>query len=147
MDDRVEAYLKANNAAAMVTLRADGTAHAVRVGVCLVDGKLWSSGTQSRLRTRLLRRDPRCTLFVFPSDGGYNYLTLETSVTILDGPDAPDLNIKLFQEMQRSSPQQPSPGHLLWYGQEKTIEEFRQTMVEEGRLIYEFEIKRAYGLY
>src|SRR5258708_34684290 len=33
--------------AAMVTLRADGTPHAVRVGMALVDGKLWSSGVPS----------------------------------------------------------------------------------------------------
>ncbi|HET6318598.1 MAG TPA: hypothetical protein VFG86_19255 [Chloroflexota bacterium] len=39
------AFLEANYGAVMVTLRPDGTPHAVRVGVALVDGKLWSSGT------------------------------------------------------------------------------------------------------
>jgi hypothetical protein len=125
----------------MITLRPDGTPHAVRVGVALVDGKLWSSGTQGRLRTRFLRRDPRCTLFVF--DQGWNYLTLETVATIRDGPDAPEQNLRLFRAMQS----RPAPANLVWEGQERSAEEFLRIMAEERRLIYEFEIKRAYGMY
>jgi PPOX class probable F420-dependent enzyme len=123
----------------MITLRKDGSPHAARVGVGLVDGKLWSSGTRGRVRTRHLRRDPRCTLFVF--DSQFAYLTLETTVTILDGPDAPELNMRLFRVMQ------PGADKLSWFGQPKTDEEFLQTMRDEGRLIYEFEVRRAYGLY
>ena len=85
LTDNDRAFLDAHHAAAMITLRADGTPHAVRVGVALVDGMLWSSGTHDRLRTGLLRRDPRCTLFVF--DPTRRYLTLETIVTILEGPE------------------------------------------------------------
>ena len=70
----------------MTTLRTDGTPHVARVGVALVDGKVWSSGTQTRLRTKHLRRDPRSTLFVF--DAEFRWLALESRVTILDGPDA-----------------------------------------------------------
>src|SRR5439155_1314089 len=51
MDERVAAFIDQNPSAAMVTLRADGTSHTARVGVGVVDGKIWSSGTQSRLRT------------------------------------------------------------------------------------------------
>lgn len=57
-------YLAANQSAATITVSPDGIAKAARVGVAMVDGKLWSSGTQGRARTRRLRRDPRCTLFV-----------------------------------------------------------------------------------
>ncbi|RLT26662.1 MAG: hypothetical protein DWI48_05685 [Chloroflexi bacterium] len=46
MDDAVRAYLEKNHAAAMITLRADGTPHAARIGVALVGDKLWSSGNQ-----------------------------------------------------------------------------------------------------
>jgi PPOX class probable F420-dependent enzyme len=153
MDERIEAFIAQNVAASMITLRPDGTPHAVRVGVAVVDGKVWSSGTQSRVRTRHLRRDPRSTLFIFESGAGdspvgsWRWLSLDCTVTILDGPDAPDLSVRLFQVMQAGMPQPPKPGHLAWYGQEKTIEEFRQAMVDEQRLIYEFEIKRAYGMY
>ena len=75
MDDRIREYLEKQHSAAMTTLRPDGTPHIVRVGVALVNGKLWSTGTQTRVRTRHLRRDPRSTLFVF--DGEWRWLTLE----------------------------------------------------------------------
>jgi PPOX class probable F420-dependent enzyme len=137
------AFLDRNRSAAMVALRRDGTPHAVRVGIALVDGQIWSSGTQGRLRTRLLRRDPRCTLFVFES--GYGFLTLEGTVTILDGPDAPDLSLRLFHAMQAGMNPPPAPGNLMWFGRELTPEQFRAAMVEERRLIYRLDVERAYG--
>ena len=59
MDQRAIDFIEANASAGMTTLRKDGTAHTVRVGIGLFDGRLLSSGTQSRLRTKFLRRDPR----------------------------------------------------------------------------------------
>ncbi len=123
----------------MITVAADGVARTARIGVALVDGKLWSSGTRDRVRTKRLRRDPRCTLFVF--DPGFAWLTLETIVTILDGPDAPRLNVRLFRIMQGKG-----TGPLSWNGRDLDEPDFLQAMVEEGRLIYEFEAHRTYGL-
>jgi PPOX class probable F420-dependent enzyme len=138
LNDQQRAFLEKNHSAAMITLKADGTPAAVRMGVAMVDGKLWSSGTQERVRTRHLRRDPRSTLFVF--DSAFRYLTLESRVTILEGADAPELNLRLFRVMQG----RPS-GPLSWFGGERTEEEFVRTMIDEHRLIYEFEPVRAYG--
>jgi hypothetical protein len=145
MDERMQTFLEANHAAAMTTLRADGTAHVARVGVALVDRKLWSSGTQTRVRTKHLRRDPRSTLFVF--DPQFRWLGLECTVTILDGSEAPQQSLQLFEVMQRDIVPKPEPGKVLWYGQPRTIEEFLDLMVQEQRLIYEFAIGRAYGMY
>jgi PPOX class probable F420-dependent enzyme len=138
------AFLERAHSAAMITLRPDGTPHAVRVGVGLVDGRLWSSGLPGRVGTRHVRRDPRCTLFVF--DEPYRYLTLETTVTILDGPQAPEQNRRLFRVMQAGRVPLSDPEHLIREGQERTPEEFLRIMVQEQRLIYEFKIHRAYGL-
>jgi hypothetical protein len=63
-----------------------------------VDGKLWSSGVRSRMRTAHLRRDSRCTLLVF--DPAWSYLTLETNATIIDGPEVPEMSVRLFRVMQ-----------------------------------------------
>ena len=142
LDARDIAYLENNHSAAMITLRADGTPHVARVGVALVDGKVWSSGTQSRVRTRHVRRDPRATLFVF--DQQYGYLAIESRVQVIDGPDVPELSVRLFRVMQAGMPH-ISRGNLLWYGREVTPEQFRQAMVEEQRLIYEFQPIRTYG--
>src|SRR6266849_3799297 len=144
MDDRVAAFIGKNHAAAMATLRPDGTAHVVRVGVGVADGKIWSSGTQFRLRTKHLRRDPRSTLFVFDTSPDPRFLSLETTVTILEGPDAPELHLRLFREMQG---ERAADGKIAWFGGELTEEEFLETMRAEGRLIYEFDVKRAYGYY
>lgn len=132
-------FLENNHSAAMITIAKDGMPRAVRVGVAMVDGKLWSSGTQDRVRTARLRRDPRCTLFVF--DKQYAFLTLETIVNILDGPDAPEHNLRLMRQMQNKP-----TGPLNWFGQELDTEAFLQTMVEQKRLVYEFEVSRTYGM-
>jgi PPOX class probable F420-dependent enzyme len=140
LSEQRRAFLEKNHAAAMITLRADGTPVAVRVGVALVDGKLWSSGTRDRARTRWLRRDPRSTLFVF-DPAGFAYLNIESRVRILDGRDAPELSLRLFRVMQ-SRP----TGLLSWFGGQLTEEQFVQRMLDEKRLIYDFEPLRITGL-
>ncbi len=139
LDDRQTAFLQKSRAAAMITVGDDGVARAVRVGIAIVDSKLWSSGTHERARTKRLHRDPRCTLFVF--DNTWSYLTLETTVRLIEGPDVPTLSERLFRVMQN----RPT-GPLSWFGGEMDAEAFRRAMAEEGRLIYEFDIHRAYGL-
>ena len=141
-DTRDTAYLEKNHSPAMITLRTDGTPHVARVGIALVEGKLWSSGTQSRVRTRHVRRDPRATLFVF--DQQYGYLAIESTVRVIDGPDVPELSVRLFRTMQAGMPHLER-GTLMWYGRELTPEQFRQSMIDEQRLIYEFEPNRTYG--
>src|SRR5687767_15029755 len=98
MDDKVRTFLENHHDAVMTTTKKDGTPHVARIGVGLVDGKLWSSGTQDRVRTGHLRRDPRSALMVM-GDHRYEWLGLETKVTILDGPDAPQLNLKLYRTL------------------------------------------------
>jgi PPOX class probable F420-dependent enzyme len=137
-DDAQRAFLEQNHRAAMITLRPDGAAHTVRVGAALVDGKLWSSGTQTRVRTKHLRRDPRSTLWVF--DNEYRWLTIESTVTMLEGDDAAARNVKLFRVMQSK----PS-GDLAWFGKALDESAFLRQMKDEQRLIYEFEPLRVYG--
>jgi uncharacterized pyridoxamine 5'-phosphate oxidase family protein len=143
VNERTRSFLEKHHSAAMTTLRADVTPHVARVGVALVAGKVWSSGTQTRVRTKHLRRDPRSTLFVF--DAEFRWLALESRVTILDGPDAPELHLPLFEVMQQGMG--VPDGQINWFGRTISQEEFLKMMVEEQRLIYEFEIIRSYGMY
>jgi hypothetical protein len=92
------------------------------------------------MRTAHLRRDSRCTLLVF--DPAWSYLTLETNATIIDGPEVPEMSVRLFRVMQG----RPAD-NLLWTGSERTPEQFMRIMEQEQRLIYEFEVVRAYGLH
>jgi hypothetical protein len=139
LTDEQREFLESNRAAAMITVGGDGMPKAVRVGVTVVDGRIWSSGTRDRVRTRRLLRDPRCTLFVF--EPGFNALTLEAAVEILDGPDVPDQSVRLFRRMQGRP-----DGPLMWHGRELEEASFRQTMIDEGRIIYQFNVEKAYGL-
>lgn len=145
MDAGALEFIEKNSSAAMTTLRRDGTPHTVRIGVAVVDGKIWSSSTHDRVRTKHLRRDPRSTLFVF--DNTWAYLGVECRVRIIDGDDVPALSVRLFQTMQRALPNKPAEGKILWYGAEMGIGAFKQLMRDEGRIIYEFEPRRWYGLY
>jgi hypothetical protein len=58
-------------------------------------------------------------------------LGLETTVTILDGPDAPELNLALYRVLA---------------GEPDDAEEYLQAMKDEQRLIYEFEVTGSYGI-
>lgn len=133
------AFIEANRSAAMITVGGDGYAKAVRVGVAIVNENLWSSGTVDRLRTWRLRQDPKSTLFVFGPD--HDALTLETVVTIIEGGDAVPRSVELFRAMQG----RPA-GPLLWYGEELDEETFRRRMIDQKRLIYQFEVTKAYGV-
>ena len=128
----IRRYLEDHHAAVMVTLREDGTPHVARIGVGLVDGELWSSGTRTRVRTGHLRRDPRCTLCVLNPRDPQSWLGLETRVTIHDGDDAVDRNLALYRALA---------------GEPDDLDEYRAAMVAEQRLVYAFEILRAYGQY
>ena len=130
MDDRVRRFLENNHRAAMITLKPDGMPHVARIGIGLVDGQLWSSGTQTRVRTAHVRSDPRCTLFVIDDANAWGWLALETRVEILDGPDAPDLNLALYRTLA---------------GEPDDVDEYLAAMRREQRLIYQFEVLRAYG--
>lgn len=123
-------FLERNHAAVMTTLKKDGSPHVARVGIGLVEGKLWSSGTSTRVRTGHLRRDNRATLAVLDYADPYRWMGLETRVTIRDGDSAVDDNLALYRVLA---------------GEPDDLQEYREAMVREQRLVYEFAIGRAYG--
>lgn len=69
------------------------------------------------------------------------WLGLETTVTILDGPDAPGLHPRLFRAVLGLGPEQK----IAWGDREATDEEIVAMTEAEGRRIYDFEIRKVYG--
>ena len=132
MDDQVRSFLEDNHAAIVASLKKDGTPHVARIAVGLVDGELWSSGTQDRVRTGHFRHDPRATLCVMDRSNQYRWLGLETTVDILEGPEAVEQNLTLYRVLA---------------GEPDDVQEYKEAMVKEKRLIYRFNITRAYGSY
>ena len=129
MDERTTKLLERTHTAAMVTVRPNGSAHVARVSVGLVDGKLWSTGTRNRVRTKHLRANPRATFFVFDPKSRL-WVGLEGRVTIHDGPDAPQKALAF----RRAIGQEP-----------EDVDAFLREMVEVERVVYELSVERTYG--
>ena len=132
MEDKAREFLERNHGAIMTTLKKDGAPHVARVAVGLVDGRLHSSGTQTRVRTAHVRRDPRATLCVLDSSTAYSWLAIESRVTIIEGDEAVDANLELYRVIA---------------GEPDDVDEYRRAMVAEQRLVYEFSIERTYGMF
>ncbi|MDQ3646251.1 MAG: TIGR03618 family F420-dependent PPOX class oxidoreductase [Actinomycetota bacterium] len=131
MDDKTRAFLDKFHSGVMATTKKNGAPHVAVIGLGLVDGRLWSSGTQTRVRTRHLRADPRATLCVF-GESRYQWLGAECRVTILEGDDAAEQNLALYRVLA---------------GEPDDVDQYLQAMQDEQRLIYEFEVVRTYGQY
>ena len=129
MDDKVRKFLEKNHSAVMATIKPDGAPHVARVAIGLVGGKLWSSGTQTRKRTEYLRRDNRSTLMALDLSTPYRWVGLETTVDILED-NAVDDNLALYRVLA---------------GEPDDLQEYREAMVTEQRLIYQFNIQHSYG--
>ncbi len=79
---------------------------------------------------------------VFDSRG--SYLTSEARVSLLEGDDVPELSVRLFRAMNHI--EDAPPDALIRFGDRgMTPEKLRQFMVDDHRLIYEFEPLRVYG--
>lgn len=141
LTDKELVFLEANHSAAMITIGKDGYAKPVRISFAVVDGKIWSSGNRNRVRTKRLLKDQRCTLYVH--EPTFNFLALETEVTILDdGEKTLDDSVRYFRQML-GCPE----GKIKWRGEELTEEQFRDWLVEDERILYQFEPVKFYGTY
>jgi hypothetical protein len=76
------------------------------------------------------------------ADAAYRYLALETTVTILDGDAGVEGTMRLVRQMQGVADDSP----VTWFGETLDPEAFRQRMIDEQRILYQFEVHRAYGL-
>ncbi|MFI1914908.1 pyridoxamine 5'-phosphate oxidase family protein [Nocardia sp. NPDC020380] len=148
MDRHLADFLGKTPDAAMITLRADGSAHMARIEVAVVNGRLWASGSAALVRTHNLRRDPRCSLFVFGAHP--DWVGVEAVVTILEGPETPR---QLVDFMRARHGEAAGPGMVFGHDDELghdrpfTEAEFMDHVRAERRLIYQFEINRVYGNY
>jgi Pyridoxamine 5'-phosphate oxidase len=147
LDPRIIAFAASHPDACMTTLRRDGSAHVARIEIAVVDGHIWSTGSPSLVRTRNLRRDPRCSLFVFGPHPVW--IGLETEVRILDG----DVSESLVRLMRARHREAAPPGKVLAHDEELgrdrlyDEDEYVELVRTDAILIYQFEVRRSYGNY
>jgi hypothetical protein len=131
VDEAMLEFVRKNQTAFMVTTRKNGTAHAARMNVTPVDGKLWSSGTKTRVRTKHLLQNPVATLAIF-EEGTGRWLGVEARVTMYEGQDSQEKHLA----MHKARGDAPAD-----------MAAFNKRLEDEQRIIYEFEPVRTYGRY
>ncbi len=133
--DSALTYANARQRGALATIRADGRPQISNVMYVPVDGELWISVTSSRAKTKNLRRDPRCVLYV-PGDDFWSFVVLDGTVTLTEVSSGVHDEVvdELVEYYRRGSGEHPD-----W-------DDFRSTMVREGRLLAKFRPTSAYGM-
>jgi PPOX class probable F420-dependent enzyme len=129
LSQRQRAFLEANHSAIMATVDDRGRPHAVPVLCALVDGRLWSSGTDRRVRTRYLAARPLASLTVLGQGFGGEWLTVSGRVETRRDQRVED-NLRLYRAVTGRDPDD--------------LDEYRAAMVAERRLVYVLTPERVY---
>ena len=111
--------------AVLITIRRDGRPQSSDISYRVVDGMFEISVTDGRAKTNNLRRDPRAVLHI-TDPAAWSYLSFDSTVTI--SPTASsvgDATCDALVEYYRAVAGQEHPD---W-------DEYRQAMVDEGRLL------------
>jgi PPOX class probable F420-dependent enzyme len=129
-------FVRARNQGVLVTLKRDGRPQLSNVAYKLGDeGFIRISVTDSRAKTSNARRDPRVSLHV-SRDDFYAYAVIEGRAELTpvaaDPSDATvDELVEYYRELRGEHPD--------W-------DDYRRSMVADGRLILRLHPERAYGM-
>jgi PPOX class probable F420-dependent enzyme len=89
----VAEFLARPNPAVVATLRPDGSPHSVPTWYDWEAGRALLNMSESRLRLRFMRRDPRVALTVLDQDSWYSHVSLiGRIVSIEDDPELADID-------------------------------------------------------
>jgi PPOX class probable F420-dependent enzyme len=134
-DPHLLAAVAASHRGAVVTLKRDGRPQISTVAYAFApDRPVRVSITDSRAKTRNLRRDPRVSMYV-PTAGLATYVVVEGIAQLTPvAADPHDATVDALVEVYRSI----SGEHPDW-------EEYRAAMVADERLVLSFDVDHAYG--
>jgi len=120
----------------LITLKSDGRPQSSNIAYALGDdGVIRISITDSRAKTANMRRDPRVSLHVNRSDF-YAYAVLEGEAELAPVAAAvDDATVDELVEYYRTVA-----------GEHPDWDEYRQAMVDDGRLLLKLTPTRAYGM-
>jgi PPOX class probable F420-dependent enzyme len=128
--------LKEHRTGVLVTLKKDGRPQLSNVSFAYDDADLTLrvSATDSRAKTRNLRRDPRASFYVTTLDLGA-YLVAEGDAEVTPvAADPHDATVDELVEVYRAIA-----------GEHPDWEEYRAAMVADGRLVIRLKVGRVYG--
>ena len=121
---------------ALVTLKSDGRPQISNVMFTIGDdGLIRVSVTDSRAKTKNMRRDPRVSLHVSARDF-WSYVVIEGDVQL--SPVASDPNDATVEELVGT--------YRAMAGEHKDWDEYRRSMVDDERLVARIRPTYAYGM-
>lgn len=134
--DAVRDFLAGHRNGVLITLKADGRPQSSNVFYGLLDDRIQISVTDSRSKTRNLRRDPRVSLHV-TSEDFWTYLVIEGDAHLGDiarepGDAACQALLHHYESLAG-----PHPDHA----------EFFAAQVAEQRLLLSFAVEHVYPLH
>jgi PPOX class probable F420-dependent enzyme len=138
IDPALLALVTSHDHGVLVTLKRDGRPQLSTVGYAfdLETVTMRISVTDSRAKTRNLRRDPRCSFFV-TTEGMGPYVVLEGTAQLTPvAADPHDATVDALVDLYRAITGKDHPD---W-------DEYRAAMVADGRLVLSFVAERAYGM-
>lgn len=129
-------YVRSHRNGVLTTIKRDGRPQLSNIVYAVNDaGAMQISLTDSRAKTRNLRRDPRASLHVTASDF-WSYVVLEGDVSLTPvAVDPDDATVDALVEYYRTL-----------VGEHDDWDDYRRTMVSDGRLVATLVPTRAYGM-
>jgi PPOX class probable F420-dependent enzyme len=127
--DEARSYLRTNHHAVLATMRRDGTPQMSPVA-CAVDaaGDVVVSSRETAVKTKNVRRDPRCWLCVFPDSFFGGFVQVEGAVTVVSLPEALDGLVDYYRAIAGEHPD--------W-------DDYRTAMEKEQRVLIRLSLTRA----
>lgn len=130
-------FLAGRHLGTLATIKRDGRPQLSSVSFVYDPGSrtVSASVTDGRAKTANLRRDPRASLHA-ASDDGWTYVVAEGAAELSDVAQAPDdATVEDLVGIYRTL-----------RGEHPDWAEFRQAMVDEGRLVLRIRVDRVYGM-
>lgn len=128
-------FLSKHTHGVLMTLKRDGRPQASNISYHYADGVARISVTDSRAKTRNLRRDPRGSLYVTSKDF-WRFVVAEGTAELSDITTSPgDSAGQELLEVYNAISAEPHPDP----------DEFFQAMVDDQRLVVRLSVERVYG--
>jgi PPOX class probable F420-dependent enzyme len=129
------AFAKARQRGVLTTIRRDGRPQLSNIMYVPRGDDFFISVTDSRAKTKNMRRDPRAALYV-PGEDFWSYVVLDGTVELsgIATRVDDDVTAQLVDYYRAGAGEHPD-----W-------DDFRQTMVREGRVLATLKPTTAYGM-
>jgi PPOX class probable F420-dependent enzyme len=137
MEDRLLALLADHHGGIVTTIKRDGRPQLSNVSYTYDPARrlIRASITDGRAKTRNLRRDPRVSFYV-TADDFRSYVVAEGDAELTPVAAAPgDATVDELVEVYRAIA-----------GEHPDWAEYRQAMVDDGRLVLRIPVTRVYGM-